>query len=237
MARSETAVSTEQAKRKADERSQNMPSKVLLREAAIAGDEPHQHCSGCDRAFEKNDIRIRYPHVVPIRTVCESCIAKSEVLDKLGVSSPALTVIPTDSVPFAWFPDNPLVVAERQCPRCQSRHKESSDENGGDGMNVDMDTFGTTARFRMLYIENGSMRWVDGKMVHWTCKKCKENKEEVCDVSPTSFHPIKISDPAWPEALHGKEYLFAYYDIACRRVPRDILSCCESLGLSFIATS
>jgi len=43
---------TEQAKRKADERSQNMPSKALLRQAAIAGDEPHQHCSGCDRAFE-----------------------------------------------------------------------------------------------------------------------------------------------------------------------------------------
>ena len=35
-----------------------------------------------------------------------------------------------------------------------------------------------------------------------------------------SFHPIKISDPAWPEALRGLEYLFAYYDIACRRVPR-----------------
>lgn len=33
-----------------------------------------------------------------------------------------------------------------------------------------------------------------------------------------SFHPIKISDPAWPEALRGKEYLFAYYDIACRHV-------------------
>jgi hypothetical protein len=34
-----------------------------------------------------------------------------------------------------------------------------------------------------------------------------------------SFRPIKISDPAWPEALRGVEYLFAYYDIACRRVP------------------
>ena len=34
-----------------------------------------------------------------------------------------------------------------------------------------------------------------------------------------SFRPIKISAPAWPEALRGVEYLFAYYDIACRRVP------------------
>ena len=32
-----------------------------------------------------------------------------------------------------------------------------------------------------------------------------------------SFRPIKISDPAWPEALRGVEYLFAYYDIACRK--------------------
>jgi hypothetical protein len=192
---------TDKAKRKADERCRNMPSKAQLREAALAGDEPHRHCSGCDRAFEKNDIRIRYPHVVPIRTVCESCIAKSEVLDKLGVSSPALTVIPTDSVPFAWFPDNPLVVAERQCPRCQSRHKESSDENGGD--DVDMDTFGTTARFRLLLIENGSMRWVDGKMVHWTCKKCKENKEEVCDVSPTLRKCAQ--EGMWPVSAFIKE--------------------------------
>ena len=196
---------SDKAKRKADERCRNMPSKAQLREAALAGDEPHRHCSGCDRAFEKNDIRIRYPHVVPIRTVCESCIAKSEVLDKLGVSSPALTVIPTDSVPFAWFPDNPLVVAERQCPRCQSRHEESSHENGGDDMNVDVDvdTFGTTARFRMLYIENGSMRWVDGKMVHWTCKKCKENKEEVCDVSPTLR--TCAQEGMWPVSAFIKE--------------------------------
>ena len=194
---------SDKAKRKADERCRNMPSKAQLREAALAGDEPHRHCSGCDRAFEKNDIRIRYPHVVPIRTVCESCIAKSEVLDKLGVSSPALTVIPTDSVPFAWFPDNPLVVAERQCPRCQSRHEESSHENGGDDMNVDVDTFGTTARFRMLHIENGSMRWVDGKMVHWTCKKCKENKEEVCDVSPTLR--TCAQEGMWPVSAFIKE--------------------------------
>ena len=48
-----------------------------------------------------------------------------------------------------------------------------------------------------------------------------------------SFHPIKICDPAWPEALRGIEYLFAYYDIACRHVPSDILPCCESLGLRF----
>ena len=195
---------TEQAKRKADERSQNMPSKALLREAAIAGDEPHQHCSGCDRAFEKADVRRRYVQVVPIRTLCDSCAAQPEVLERLGVFSPALLVDPTNTQrPFEWVKDPPLIVAERRCPRCQSHHKESSDENVGDGMNVDMDTFGTTARFRMLYIENGSMRWVDGKMVHWTCKKCKENKEEVCDVSPTVR--TCAQEGMWPVSTFIKE--------------------------------
>jgi hypothetical protein len=145
-----------------------MPSRALLREAAIASDEPHQHCSGCDRAFEKADVRRRYLQVVPIRTPCESCAVK--VLERLGVFSPALLVDPTNTqCPFEWDKERPLVVAEKRCPRCQSHHKESSDEGDSD---VDMDTLCTT--FRMLHIENGSMRWVDGKMLHWTCKKFNE---------------------------------------------------------------
>ena len=52
-----------------------------------------------------------------------------------------------------------------------------------------------------------------------------------------SFRPIKISDPAWPEALRGAEYLFAYYDIACRRVPSGAPSPCVVLASSCFSSA
>jgi hypothetical protein len=52
-------------------------------------------------------------------------------------------------------------------------------------MGVGMDQLCTTAQFRLLHVENGSMRWVNGKMLHWTCRKCKANKEDDCNVPPT----------------------------------------------------
>jgi hypothetical protein len=188
---------TENAKRKAIERSRNMPSKAMLLQAAIAGDEPHQHCSGCDKAFEKEDARRRYPQVVPIRTLCESCAVQPEVLERLGVFSPALLVDPTNTqCPFDWDKERPLVVAEKRCPRCQSHVKESSDEDDDDDMGVGIDKLCTTAQFRLLHVENGSMRWVNGKMLHWTCRKCKQNKEDDCNVPPTLT--TCAQDGLWP---------------------------------------
>jgi hypothetical protein len=120
-----------------------------------------------------------------------------EVLERLGVFSPALLVDPTNTqCPFDWDKERPLVVAEKRCPRCQSHVKESSDEDDDDDMGVGIDKLCTTAQFRLLHVENGSMRWVNGKMLHWTCRKCKENKEDDCNVPPTLT--TCAQDGLWP---------------------------------------
>jgi hypothetical protein len=127
-----------------------------------------------------------------------------EVLERLGVFSPALLVDPTNTqCPFEWDKERPLVVAEKRCPPCQSHLKESSDEDDDDDMGVGMDKLCTTAQFCLLHVENGSMRWVNGKMLHWTCKKCKANMEEDCNVPPTLI--TCAQDGLWPVNVFIKQ--------------------------------
>ena len=133
---------TEKARRKADERSQNMPSKALLRQGRS---QVTSNISTAQAATGRSRRRTPGPQVVPIRTLCESCAAQSEVLETLWsvLTGHCLWIRGTHSARLTPVRMGQRVASGRgrkkRCPRCQSHHNESSDEEDEDDMDVDMD--------------------------------------------------------------------------------------------------
>ena len=88
----------------------------------------------------------------------------------------------THKCPFEWDKEGPLVVAEKRVatlPVAPQRVVGRSRLGRGHGHVVH------NGAVPGLHIESGSMRWVNGKMLHWTCKKCKASKEDDRKVPPT----------------------------------------------------
>ena len=186
------------AQQKERTRIANTPSKETLLRAAMAGDEPHLHCSNCDKTFDTDEARRRYPLAVPMKTLCEPCAGKPEVLVEMGLVASAQLIRPGDTeLPFEWEKDRALIVSAR-CPRCHSHYTNGANNTARN----QLEAFGVAVTFELLWVDDGGMRKVKGnRFVHWSCELCaasqKENGEvENCEVPCTVA--AAAADGLWP---------------------------------------